>query len=67
MANFVYLLYDEATKQGVVVDACWDGAGLKTFADGIGVTITGALYTHKHFDHGGGNVPPKFTGGMPVR
>ena len=63
MANFVYLVADAATKQAAVVDACWDCAGVAKIAEGLGLTITGALYTHKHFDHGGGAVPERMATG----
>ena len=66
MANFVYLVADGGTGQCATVDACWDCAGVKRAADDLGLTIVAAWYTHKHFDHGGGAVPERMTGGAKV-
>jgi hydroxyacylglutathione hydrolase len=67
MANFVYLVIDTATQDAAVVDAAWDCEGVVRVAQELGVRrITHALYTHKHFDHGGGRVPPRMTGGRQV-
>ena len=66
MANFVYLVIDTATSEAAVVDAAWDCAGVARIAEELGARITGAYYTHKHFDHGGGHVPPRMTGGREV-
>jgi hydroxyacylglutathione hydrolase len=66
MANFVYLVADGASGQCATVDACWDCAGVKRVADELGLTIVAAWYTHKHFDHGGGAVPERMTGGAKV-
>lgn len=66
MANFVYLVADGASGHCATVDACWDCAGVKRIADELGLTIVAAWYTHKHFDHGGGAVPERMTGGTKV-
>jgi glyoxylase-like metal-dependent hydrolase (beta-lactamase superfamily II) len=64
MANFVYLVADGASGQCAT---CWDRAGVKRAADELGaLTIVAAWYTHKHFDHGGGAVPERMTGGAKV-
>ena len=54
MANFVYLLGDEATRECVVVDPAWDIDGIVSAAGEDGYTIKGALVTHHHPDHVGG-------------
>jgi glyoxylase-like metal-dependent hydrolase (beta-lactamase superfamily II) len=61
-----YLVADGASGQCATVDACWDCAGIKRVADELGLTIVAAWYTHKHFDHGGGAVPERMTGGAKV-
>mmetsp|Transcript_86979 Transcript_86979/g.246588 ORF Transcript_86979/g.246588 Transcript_86979/m.246588 type:complete len:480 (+) Transcript_86979:181-1620(+) len=66
MRNFVYLVVDPKSREGLVLDAAWDTEGVFRYAEGLGVSITAALYTHSHFDHAGGHVPPSMTGGIPV-
>jgi len=67
MKNFVYLVVDARSKKALVIDGCWDVDGIFQYADHLGVEIMGVLYTHSHFDHAGGNVPPQMTGGIPVQ
>jgi len=66
MRNFVYLIIDPQSREALVLDACWDVDGVFRYAAELGVNITAALYTHSHFDHAGGHVPPSMTGGLPV-
>ena len=54
MANFVYLIGSTATKEAVVVDPAWDIQAILDVAAADGMTVTGALVTHTHFDHVGG-------------
>jgi len=54
MANFVYLIGSKATRQAVVVDPAWEIQEILDAAAGDGMTVTGALITHTHFDHVGG-------------
>jgi glyoxylase-like metal-dependent hydrolase (beta-lactamase superfamily II) len=56
MANFVYLIGDEATRAAVVVDPAWDVRGLVDTAAGDGYRLVGALATHYHPDHVGGSI-----------
>lgn len=56
MANFVYLIGDDAKRECMVVDPAWDIAGIVKFAESEGMRITGALATHYHPDHVGGNI-----------
>ena len=54
MANFVYLIGSNTTKEAVVVDPAW---GVQEIIDTVaedGMRVTGALVTHTHFDHVGG-------------
>jgi hydroxyacylglutathione hydrolase len=54
MANFVYLIGSHKTKEAVVVDPAWGIDEILNVAAEDGMTVTGALVTHTHFDHVGG-------------
>ncbi|HLG13772.1 MAG TPA: MBL fold metallo-hydrolase [Blastocatellia bacterium] len=56
MANFVYLLGDDVTRECVVVDPAWDIQGVLDCVDRLDMTLTGALVTHYHPDHIGGEI-----------
>jgi glyoxylase-like metal-dependent hydrolase (beta-lactamase superfamily II) len=56
MANFMYLLGDSASREALVVDPAWDVDGLLEVASADGYTIVGALVTHYHPDHVGGDL-----------
>jgi glyoxylase-like metal-dependent hydrolase (beta-lactamase superfamily II) len=56
MANFVYLIGDTETKQAVVVDPCYAVDDLVAVAERDGYRIEGALATHYHQDHVGGDL-----------
>lgn len=56
MANFVYLIGDNETRQCVVVDTAWDTQGILDYVDREGMQLEGALVTHYHPDHIGGEV-----------
>ena len=56
MANFMYLVGDPASRQAVVVDPAWDVDGLVDLAEADGYQLTGALVTHYHPDHVGGDL-----------
>src|SRR5688572_2027902 len=56
MRNFMYLIGDPATREALVVDPAWDVGGLLAIAEGDGYRVTGALVTHYHQDHVGGNM-----------
>jgi hydroxyacylglutathione hydrolase len=55
MANFVYLIGDDETRECVVVDPAWDIAGILNEIDRLDLTLKAALATHYHPDHIGGN------------
>ena len=57
MCNYQYLIGDKLTNECVVVDACWDVAGILECAKADGMKVTKGLCTHFHFDHVGGKVP----------
>jgi hydroxyacylglutathione hydrolase len=56
MANFVYLVGDSETKECLVVDPAWDIPGIIAAAAREDLKITGALVTHYHPDHIGGDL-----------
>ena len=56
MANFVYLVGDDEQKVCMVVDPAWDIPGIIEVADHEGMRLAGALVTHYHPDHVGGNI-----------
>jgi hydroxyacylglutathione hydrolase len=55
MANFVYLIGSTVTREAVVVDPAWRIPEILGVAAEDGMTVTGALITHTHYDHVGGN------------
>lgn len=61
MANFMYLIGDSRTRDAFVVDPAWDVRSLLDVAEADGYTVRGALVTHYHPDHVGGDLM-----GMPV-
>lgn len=56
MANFLYLLGDRETRECVVVDPAWDIDGILEIVEQEGMKLTGALVTHYHPDHVGGQI-----------
>lgn len=56
MANFLYLLGDRETRECVVVDPAWDIDGILEIVEQEGMKLVGALVTHYHPDHVGGNI-----------
>ena len=56
MANFMYLLGDPESRQAVIVDPAWDVGSLLKIAREDDYTISGALISHYHPDHVGGDL-----------
>jgi glyoxylase-like metal-dependent hydrolase (beta-lactamase superfamily II) len=56
MVNFCYLIGDRETGDAVVVDPAYDITGLIEVAAADDMRITGALATHYHPDHIGGDM-----------
>jgi len=56
MANFMYLLGDVANRQAFIVDPAWDVQSLIDVAQEDGYDVAGALVTHYHPDHVGGDL-----------
>ncbi len=56
MVNFVYLIGDRATGEALVVDPAYDPQGILDVLAADGMRLTGALATHYHPDHVGGDM-----------
>jgi len=56
MRNFMYLVGDPESRQALVVDPAWDVAALLDAAAADGYDVVGALVTHYHPDHVGGDL-----------
>ncbi|MBI4879766.1 MAG: MBL fold metallo-hydrolase [Planctomycetes bacterium] len=56
MVNFVYLIGDRVTRECVVVDPAWSVDDLLDIAARDDMKLTGALATHYHPDHIGGDL-----------
>jgi glyoxylase-like metal-dependent hydrolase (beta-lactamase superfamily II) len=56
MANFVYLIGDDQQRVCMVVDPAWDIPGIIEFAEKEDMRLIGALVTHYHPDHIGGDI-----------
>lgn len=56
MQNFVYLIGDPETRECVVVDPAWDIDAVLNTAATDGMRLRGALVTHTHPDHVGGEL-----------
>ncbi|MEQ1633336.1 MAG: MBL fold metallo-hydrolase [Planctomycetota bacterium] len=56
MQNFVYAIGDAVTKECVLVDPCYAVADLLKLCEHDGYRVTGALATHYHPDHVGGDM-----------
>jgi glyoxylase-like metal-dependent hydrolase (beta-lactamase superfamily II) len=56
MANFMYLLGDVESRKALIVDPAWDVQSLIDIAQEDGYEIAGALVTHYHPDHVGGDL-----------
>ena len=51
MENFVYLLGDPVTREGLVVDSGWEIQPILEAAERVRMRIKYAVATHGHFDH----------------
>ncbi|MFN2424964.1 MAG: MBL fold metallo-hydrolase [Candidatus Binatia bacterium] len=55
MQNYVYVIADTLSRKALVVDPAWDVKGLLAELDKEDLELTGALITHYHPDHIGGD------------
>ncbi|MBC8293517.1 MAG: MBL fold metallo-hydrolase [Proteobacteria bacterium] len=56
MANYVYLIGDKSERKAVVVDPAWDIDAILAQLDEDDMELVGALATHYHPDHIGGDM-----------
>ena len=56
MVNFVYLVGDRETGEAVAIDPAYDIAGILDVLAADDMRLTGALATHYHQDHVGGDM-----------
>jgi glyoxylase-like metal-dependent hydrolase (beta-lactamase superfamily II) len=56
MANFVYAIGDKESGEALLVDPAWAPDELVALLDADGMKPAGALATHYHFDHVGGEI-----------
>jgi glyoxylase-like metal-dependent hydrolase (beta-lactamase superfamily II) len=56
MVNFAYLVGDRETGEAVAVDPAYDVRGLLDLAEADGMRLVGALASHYHPDHVGGDM-----------
>jgi glyoxylase-like metal-dependent hydrolase (beta-lactamase superfamily II) len=56
MRNFMYLIGDPTSRKALIVDPAWDVASLLETAREDGFEVVGALITHYHPDHIGGDL-----------
>lgn len=66
MQNFVYLLGDRDAGECMVVDPAWDVPGILDAAAAEGLKVVGALVTHYHPDHIGGEIFGIRIDGLPT-
>jgi glyoxylase-like metal-dependent hydrolase (beta-lactamase superfamily II) len=51
MANFVYLVVDEKTREAMVVDSGWETGPIEEAVRQTGAKVKYVVATHEHFDH----------------
>jgi glyoxylase-like metal-dependent hydrolase (beta-lactamase superfamily II) len=56
MVNFTYLIGDRSTGEAVAIDPAYDIRGLLDVVEADGMRLVGALATHYHPDHVGGDM-----------
>ena len=56
MRNFMYLVGDTEKREALIVDPAWDVGSLLNLASEDGYEVVGALITHYHPDHVGGEM-----------
>ena len=61
-----YLVWDEGTKDGVVIDPSDDGVGISEELQARGIKLTGIWLTHGHFDHTLGALDLKLIYDVPI-
>ncbi len=66
MQNFAYIIGDREAGEALLVDPAWGVRDLVDIATADGLTVTGALVTHYHPDHVGGDLFGMRIEGLPT-
>ncbi len=64
MANFVYLIGSNATREAAIIDPAWQVEDLVKLAEQDDMKITSILVTHTHADHVGGDMRGQYIEGV---
>lgn len=51
MANFVYLVVEESSRESLLVDSGWETRPIEAAVEEAGARVKYAVATHEHFDH----------------
>jgi glyoxylase-like metal-dependent hydrolase (beta-lactamase superfamily II) len=66
MQNFTYILEDESTSEGIIIDPSWDLDEIMRVVQKNNIKIKYIVNTHHHFDHTIGNDTIKKETGAPI-
>ncbi|MBM3904203.1 MAG: MBL fold metallo-hydrolase [Thaumarchaeota archaeon] len=66
MQNFTYVLEDEPTSEGIIIDPSWDLDEIMRVVQKNNIKIKYIVNTHHHFDHTIGNDTIKNETGAPI-
>ena len=66
MANFTYVVHDEKTREGIIVDPSWDLDRVDSVVRDGRIHIGLIVNTHHHFDHTTGNDEMAKMTGAPI-
>ncbi len=61
-----YIVWDEETKEGLVIDPADDGVGISEEVENKGIKLIGIVMTHGHFDHCLGALDLKLIYNVPI-
>jgi len=66
MQNFTYILEDENTSEGIIIDPSWELDEIMRIVQKNNIKIKYIVNTHNHFDHTIGNDTIKKETGAPI-
>lgn len=66
MQNFTYVVQDEDTDEGIIIDPSWDLEKIQEVVARNGIKIKFIINTHHHFDHTIGNQAMAAVYGVPI-
>lgn len=61
-----YIVWDEETKEGLVIDPADDGVGISEEIENKKIKLVGVVMTHGHFDHSLGALDLKLMYNVPI-